>query len=58
MDQHVGPFGDPLGATPNSAIEANCFDNTTALSSIQFQDNSGSVLSPGSWVHIYGLGSS
>lgn len=58
MDQHVGPFGDPLAATPNSAIEANCFDNTTALSSITFYDNSGSVLSPGSWVHIYGLGSS
>jgi hypothetical protein len=58
MDQHIGPFGDALGATPNTALEANIFDNTTALSSITFMDNSGSVLSPGSWVHIYGLGSS
>lgn len=58
MDQHVGPFGDALAATPDTTLEANCFDNTSALSSIQFQDNSGSVLSPGSWVHIYGLGSS
>jgi hypothetical protein len=58
LAQHAGVFGDPLNSTPLSAIQTNVLDNTTALSSITFYDNSGSVLSPGSWVHIYGLGSS
>jgi hypothetical protein len=51
----TGPFGGALDGLPWADRLSNCFDNTTALSSLVLQDNSGSIWSAGSRVYIYGL---
>jgi hypothetical protein len=52
---HTTPFGGPLDGLTWNSITANCFDNTTGLSSIVMMDNSGNTLKSGSRVYIYGV---
>jgi hypothetical protein len=55
VNWNAGGFGDPLSATLDINRQANCFDNTTALTSIVLKDNWDNIWVAGSRVYIYGL---
>lgn len=52
---YVGAFGWGAGTQTSIGTLTNIVDTTTGLTSIRFEDNSGSTYSPNSWIAFYGL---